>query len=103
MTLNLNMPILQEATLSAAVREARRLTGADFSSSLAIMDLINCHNNGCELNLDRLARGFGEDPLHAYDVVSDIWGIGHRIDRTTGRLPEGWKPIFAKEGGIKVR
>lgn len=54
------------------------------------MDLIACHNNGCELDL----RGLLD--AEAFDFVHDVHGIHHHLDRRTGRLVDHFEPRYSK-------
>lgn len=54
-----------------------------------LMDLEACHSNGCPLDLASLL--IADDPHFYHDVM----GIVGQLDRTTGKLPEHWRPRHA--------
>jgi hypothetical protein len=53
------------------------------------LDLIFCHLNYCQLNLERLLNA---DPSN---FVHDVAGINQHIDRKTGHLKNCFWPRFA--------
>lgn len=60
-----------------------------FDSVLCIMDIAAVHCNGTPLKLLQLYMSGNDDFTH------DVLGIGVHIDRSTGKLRNGFKPRFA--------
>ena len=56
----------------------------------ATMDVMCCHLNGCRLKLWQLLHSDASDFRH------DVVGIGLHLDRTSGKLLDDFKPIFAE-------
>lgn len=54
------------------------------------MDITACHCNGCPLKLDELLCSTPENFNH------DIVGIFNHLDRTTGKLTDGFYPRYAQ-------
>lgn len=54
-----------------------------------IMDLSACHLNGCELDLEALNKATPGNLMH------DVMGIHHHINRDTGKLENFFLPRFA--------
>lgn len=55
---------------------------------LAAMDIAVVHCNGTPLHLLRFLMSDPSDFMH------DFGGIGMHLDRSTGKLHDGWKPLF---------
>jgi hypothetical protein len=60
------------------------------------MDLTACHLNGCKLDLDGLLAA------KEFDLIHDVSGIMHHIDRKTGMLLDCFLPRYAKRETIPV-
>jgi hypothetical protein len=58
---------------------------------LVSMDITACHCNGCPLKLYQFLLS---SPM---DFAHDFCRIGLNIDRKTGKLMNGWRPLFAVE------
>jgi hypothetical protein len=56
------------------------------------MDITACHNNGCPLDLEKLA----EAP--EFDFRHDVFGIRRHLDRSTGKLGDCFIPRCAARG-----
>jgi hypothetical protein len=65
--------------------------GFKIDKGILFMDLMNAHCNATPLDLWQLLASGGDDFTH------DVLGIGLHIERATGRMLDGWKPIFAKK------
>lgn len=59
-----------------------------FNSVIACMDIAAVHCNGCPLSLMQMLMADNVDFMH------DFAGIGLHVDRATGKLRHGFKPIF---------
>jgi hypothetical protein len=55
------------------------------------MDLCAVHANGCPMDFARLEQADDFNLLH------DVSGIARHLDRSTGKLPDGFHPRFAKK------
>jgi len=55
-----------------------------------IMDLTACHANGCRLALVKLNQA------QALDLIHDVFGIRHHLDRKTGELKDCFQPRYAE-------
>jgi hypothetical protein len=72
-----------------ALEEGRGFVTPDELRVRCKMDLVACHLNGCLLDL----RGFAFTSNYA-DFAHDFDGIVKNIDRASGQLMNGFKPIF---------
>lgn len=50
-----------------------------------------CHLNGCPLALEEMMRTW-----HRQAFVDDVMGIFYNLDRSTGKLTNGFRPMFVK-------
>lgn len=55
-----------------------------------MMDIEACHCNGCRLDLNKLLN------LNRISFLRDVAGITVGLDRTTGKLTNGFRPVCAE-------
>jgi peroxiredoxin family protein len=85
---------IHKIMLRAASLMSFELVGA---SRLSVsMDLTACHLNGCALDLDGLLTA------DKGDLVHDVGGIMHHINRKTGQLENFFCPRYAATSNVKV-
>ena len=53
------------------------------------MDIVACHNHGCRLDLEALAKADN------FNLAHDVFGIRRHLDRDTGELDGRFLPRFA--------
>jgi hypothetical protein len=85
MTLNWNTNINDFETIVKISKRASKITPS-LPVMCCMMDLEACHNNHCELDLDKLLNFDQSNFLH------DITGITNNLDRTTGKLENCFSP-----------
>lgn len=93
-------PAVFEAIVKACERFER--IAADLGLAIPnritrLMDLLVCHGNGCPLQLDELVIVATDR-----DFVHDVAGITRHMDRTTGRLGDGFTPRFVRRDGSQA-
>lgn len=67
---------------------------SEYSRMENMMDLMNCQQGICELNLDSLMQSSDEDFMH------DINGIKHNLDRLEMVMLDDFLPRYAKENDV---
>ena len=56
-----------------------------------VLDIVACHMNGCELDLEKLLN------FDDFNLVHDVAGIRNRIDRNTGQINGCFLPKCSKK------
>jgi hypothetical protein len=90
--LNWKLRKLESEIVSQIVNRAMKMakkSGIDYSPVTCRMDIIACHNNGCELDLQRLLEA--DD----FNFSHDVFGIASHINRETGKLERFFSPRFS--------
>lgn len=86
--LNFEAPKEEMDLIIKIVGRIMRKWGPSVEPKLLAMELTACHLNGTRLNLQALSD---TDDQH---LQADVFGIRRHIDRGTGKLKEGFVPMF---------
>ena len=92
MGINWNVSDVEMALLDMIADRAVEMAkkhGKQYRKSDALMDIVACHANGCPLKLTEL---LGADD---FNFAHDVFGINRHIDRSTGKIEDGFLPRFA--------
>lgn len=84
------------ACIAAIVKRANEIgqqcaPPVQFDTMVACMDIAAVHCNCVPLKLQQLLMS------DTSDFMNDFAGIGLHIDRATGQLRHGWRPLFARD------
>lgn len=81
-------PLLKISAIVDRALEVGKLDPERHKCNL-LMDLQDCHNNGCKLNLDAMINADDTDLIH------DVFGINRHLNRDNGQLEDCFLPRFA--------
>lgn len=75
--------------IKAIAKRVMRVSNLDWDMTHIIMDLTACHLNGCPLDLEAMKNGSD------FDLMHDVLGINHHLNRDNGTLENCFLPRFA--------